>query len=133
MRSTGTASGAGCLQAPAYLPHGATITSMYASLVDDDPSDNIFVTLRRTPNYSLTGSQDMASVSTSGASSDIVTPVDSTVDHPVVDFPNYSYAIQVCLNSTNTKLYSVRIYYTSPLFSDGFECGETWVWSDTAP
>ncbi len=41
----------GCMVAPAYLPQGAEITDMFASVYDDDAVFNLSVTLRRVDNF----------------------------------------------------------------------------------
>jgi hypothetical protein len=108
----GTAAADGCIKAPAYLPDGATITSVYAYLYDNDSSRNAYIDVRRVRN--LTGVQNtMASVSTSayGNSTSIRYLGDTTVAQPVVD-DLYSYYVTSCVLSTNVRLYAVRIFYT---------------------
>lgn len=125
----GTGVGGGCVQAPAYLPHGARITSMYVSLVDNDSSNNIYVSLYRRANDSLFDVTSMAYVQSSGASTSVIAPYDASITSPTVDFPRYSYYVTTCLPTASTRLISIRLYYQETLFVDGFECGETWVWS----
>jgi hypothetical protein len=130
---SGTGSGGGCVQAPAYLPHGATVTSVWASVVDNDASHDIHITLHRRANRDLYDVADMAALQSSGQSTSLTTPSDSTISSPEVRHPDYSYYITTCLPTAQTSLYSVRIYYQEALFMDGFESGESWAWSEVGP
>lgn len=112
----GTSAGYGCVKAPAYLPQGAKITDVWASVIDNDTTYNISINLNRVNNYSgLT--EILASLNSSGASASIVTPYDSTITNPWVGDYNYSYYVTTCLQSQNTKLYSVRIWFEGPYFT----------------
>jgi hypothetical protein len=109
----GTASAYGCLMAPAYLPAGATVATFWASLVDNATAAYVNVSLHRVDNYS--GAHvTMASISTSGVTSTIQNLFDLSIVSPTVYYPTYSYYVTTCLPSANTRLYSVRIYYTLP-------------------
>ena len=109
----GNAAMDGCVKAPAYLPNGATVTSVYASVYDNDGTYNIYIKLRRVDNY--TGATaTMASLSSTGTSSAIRNIVDSSIDHPLIDYPQYSYYVTTCLPSYDIRLYSVRIYFDGP-------------------
>jgi hypothetical protein len=110
---TGNSANDGCCKAPAYLPNGATITSMYVTLYDNDPSAMAWVDLWRVHN--TTGVTDwMATVESSGTSTNIQVLSDSSIDEPLVDYPNYSYYVTSCLDSSLTRIYSVRIYFSGP-------------------
>jgi hypothetical protein len=112
----GTSAGYGCVKAPAYLPQGAKITDVWASVIDNDTTYNISINLNRVNNYSgLT--EILASLNSSGASASIVTPYDYTITNPWVGDYNYSYYVTTCLLSQNTKLYSVRIWFEGPYFT----------------
>jgi hypothetical protein len=112
IRQDGTASV--CLQAPAYLPVGATVTSVYGYLYDNHSSGDAWVDLYRVGN--MTGAEDtMASVSTTGYanSSSIRYLGDTTITQPVVS-DLYSYYVFTCFPSNGAidlRLYAVRIFY----------------------
>ena len=109
----GTPAHYGCVKAPAYLPNGATVTAVYASVYDNDGTYDIGIDLRRVSN--ATGVMEkMASLSSTGTSSAISTIVDPSIDHPLIDYPMYSYYVTTCLASSNIRLYSVRIYFNGP-------------------
>ena len=100
-----------CFKAPVYLPQPAVIESVYASVYDNDATYNVNVTLRRVDNY--TGQVDtMAALATTGSSGAIQVPSVAPVTVGAnVNYPGYSYYATVCLGGSNTRLYSVRIYY----------------------
>jgi hypothetical protein len=112
IRQDGT--GSVCLQAPAYLPAGATVTSVYGYLYDNHSSGDASVNLYRVRN--LTGAEDtMASVSTTGFanSTSIRYLGDITITQPAVS-DLYSYYVFTCFPSDgaiNLRLYAVRIFY----------------------
>ena len=101
-----------CLMAPAYLPNGATVSTMFITTYDNDATNNTNVTLWRVDNYAGTSAQAMASVITSGASTSIQAPGTSAITYPLVSSPTYSYFLTTCLSYNELRLYSVRIYYT---------------------
>lgn len=104
--------GTGCLKAPAYLPHGATVTSVHASLYDNAPG-NVMVNLRRVDVVS--GSSDvMASFGTVTDSTSIQHVADESINDAGVSHPAYAYYVTTCLNYADHRLYSVYIYYTGP-------------------
>jgi hypothetical protein len=101
-----------CLMAPAYLPNGATVYDIYASIVDNDAAANIWINLFRVDNYD--GSVDvMAQMWTEDAyaSSSIISLEDYPIDNPLVEYPTYSYYVGGCMTSSSINLYSVRIWY----------------------
>jgi hypothetical protein len=101
-----------CVMAPAYLPQGAVIFEMFASVYDNDAANNVTVNLRRLNRD--TGAVDLiGSLNTTGTSTAIQTPYDSTIMNPVVSYPYYAYYVSTCLETSNTRLYSVRIWYYS--------------------
>lgn len=103
----------GCFMAPVYLPHGVTINNFFMFLYDNSTTNDISVFLRRKHNQNTSISELMAGVSTSGASTNVQTLGDITVDSPVVD-PNYSYFITTCMQSGNNdlRIYGSWIYFT---------------------
>jgi hypothetical protein len=128
----GTSAGDGCVQAPVYLPNGARVTDVWASVVDNDGSNDIYVSMYRRSTRSLSDVTLMASLHSSGQSTSVSTPSDVTITSPKVSLPEYAYYVVTCLPTANTKLISVRIYYEEAIFVDAFECGETWAWSSTS-
>ena len=101
-----------CLKAPVYLPQGAFVDSVYASLYDDDEGKDVAVTLRRVDV--VTGSmQIMAEAGTTTESTSIQQKEDVTISYPGVSYPRYAYFLTTCLGSTDLRLYSVRIYYAA--------------------
>ncbi len=122
----------GCVQAPVYLPQGAEIVEMWASLYDNDPGVDIYVTLIRTEHGGYHSSDDLATLHTSGDADGMQTPADETIDYPKVQYFDYSYSVHLCLPSVQTRLYSVRIYYEIQIFSDDFESGDTSQWSSAS-
>jgi hypothetical protein len=101
-----------CLMAPVYLPHGATLTTIYATVVDNSPTLNIWLRLYRLDNYSGQVLK-LAEMSSTAAftSPNLVTIGDAINTNPDVEYPTYSYYIGGCIPGTAIKLYSVRIYY----------------------
>lgn len=109
----GTSAHNGCVKAPAYLPNGATVTYVYASVYDNDGTYNIGIDLTRVNNGTgVTGT--IASLSSTGTSTVIRNLLDASIDHPLVDYPTYSYYVTSCLLSSDIRLYSVRIYFDGP-------------------
>ena len=104
--------GTACLKAPAYLPDGATVTDVFASLYDN-AAGNVMVNLRRVDVVS--GSTDvMASFGTAFDSTDIQQVGDGTISYPAGSHPADAYYLTICLNYAEHRLYSVRIYYAGP-------------------
>lgn len=109
----GTSAHYGCVKAPAYLPNGATVTNVYASVYDNDGTYDVAIYLRRVSN-STGVTAIIASLSSTGTSTAMRNIVDSSIDHPVIDYPTYSYYVTTCLGSSDIRLYSVRIYFDGP-------------------
>lgn len=100
-----------CLKAPVYLPHGAVIDSVYASLYDN-AYGNVAVTLRRVDVVS--GSIDiMAAAGTTTDSASIQQAEGITISYEAVSYPRYAYFLTTCLSSADHRVYSVRIYYAA--------------------
>jgi hypothetical protein len=100
-----------CLKAPVYLPHGAVIDSIYASLYDN-AYGNVAVTLRRVDVVS--GSMEiMAAAGTTTDSTSIQQKEDITISYPEVSYPRYAYFLTTCLSSADHRVYSVRIYHAA--------------------
>lgn len=127
----GTAITGGCIQAPVYLPPFARVYQVWASVLDNDGSNNASIWLSRSSNLTTNDATDMATISTSGSSATIQSLSDSTINEPIVILPDNSYFVTTCLASENIKLYSVRIWYHEDVvFVDGFERGDTSAWSE---
>ncbi len=109
----GTDVGDGCVKAPVYLPKLARVYEAWASVYDNDSTNNISIDLRRLDNF--TGAVTiMATMTTSGVSTYVQTPYDLSINAPLVLYPDYSYYVTMCLLSANLRLYSVRVWYISP-------------------
>lgn len=101
-----------CLMAPVYLPAGATITDVYATVVDDSDTLRIWMELYRLDNYSGDVVEVAYLETTAGyANPSLVTIYDLTISNPVVSYPSYSYYVGTCIPGSAIKLYDVRIYY----------------------
>lgn len=107
----GTSSAYGCLVAPANLPQGVTVTQMFASVYDNDPSRSVSIALRRVDNFTGVGTS-MASATTSSQFAGVQVISTSSITNPLVLYPDYSYYLTVCLGSINVRLYSVRLYFS---------------------
>jgi len=105
----------GCVKAPVYLPAGAKITSIYATIYDNNVSTSTFFNLYRT-SYSSGATDMMGSMVSTSVSTSLQTIYDLSIDYPVVTLPNYSYFVGGCLGENNTRLYSVRIWFTSTIY-----------------
>jgi hypothetical protein len=88
--------GSACLKAPAYLPKGAHVVSVYASLYDN-ASGNVAVNLRRV-NRSTGETNVMATANTSSDSTSIQQRGDTTINYPDVSYPTYAYYVTTCLS-----------------------------------
>ena len=101
-----------CMMAPAYLPNGATVYDIYASVVDNDAAANVWINLFRVDNYDGTV-VEMAQMWTDDAyaSPDIVFLEDYPIDYPLVEYPTYSYYLGACMSSSSVELFSVRLWY----------------------
>ncbi len=130
----GTGVSGGCIQAPVYLPPFARVYQVWASIIDNDGSNDASIWLTRSSNLTTGAATDMATISTSGSSGSIQSLSDLFIDEPVVIVPDNSYFVSTCLASENLKLYSVRIwYYEDVVFFNGFERGDTSGWSGVSP
>jgi hypothetical protein len=101
-----------CMMAPAYLPNGATVYDIYASVVDNDAYANVWIDLFRVDNYDGTVVV-MAQMWTDDAyaAPDIVSLEDYPIDYPLVEYPTYSYYLGACMSSSSIELFSVRLWY----------------------
>ena len=109
--------GGACLQAPVNLPHGATVTAVWATMFDNDANDWTFYLARADtgPFAPSSPSELMATVTTTGASTDLQNPGDDTIDFPLIDNYNYNYSIFSCASPAvgwNFAMSDIRIYYS---------------------
>jgi len=104
------------LYGPALLPEGATVTSAFAVVYDNEPGsdplyDETSVSLRRTAPSTGMG-DDLARMSTSGASSEVQVILDLSVTNALVDYPGYTYNLGVSLPGPDHRFYALIVYYT---------------------
>lgn len=106
--------------APLNLPNGANITQIFASVVDNDVTDNILFQIGRTSM--ITGAVDVLAGAASGGNSTGLQLIGSTsIANSGVDNFSYAYWLRVRLqgdNATNEhRLVGARVTYTvtSPL------------------
>jgi hypothetical protein len=94
------------------LPNGATITGMEATVMDNDATYNMQITINQYPIGSGSGFQ-VASASTTGSSTAITTISDNTIG-AVIDYTqnNYSIAVTSVQSNSNLRLYNVKVTYT---------------------
>ncbi len=109
----GDAENYGCLVAPVYLPNGATVTDIFATVYDNDATYNLSLDFRRVDNFAG-GTDTMAAMTTAGTFAGVQVVSESTITEPLVLYPDFSYYLTTCLLSGNIRLYSVRLYYTAP-------------------
>ncbi len=95
--------------APVYLPHGAVVTEFRAWLYDNAIITDFDVYLCR-----QTGevTDQMASITTSGHSFELLQYYNSSIVYPTVDNQNYAYFVLGILNSGEQWLNQVLITYT---------------------
>lgn len=105
-----------CMQAPVYLPNGATVTAYSGHAYDNNASGNIWrLELRRFPYTNLNGSTAMADAPTTGAVNAYQATVDLTIANPVIDNSAYAYFAAFCTDlsaGANLRLYAVQVFYT---------------------
>jgi len=107
-----------CVQAPVYLPDGATVNAFSGHVYDNDADENIWrLELRRAAYTNLNGSTAMANAPTSGASAGYQATLNSTNSNSVVDNSLYSYFSAVCFHGRdvvdqNLRLYAVQVFYS---------------------
>jgi hypothetical protein len=126
----GTAATDGCVQAPVYLPRGAEVFQIYASILDEDAGADVYLSLMRSDNFAYHDADTMAAAHSNGSSSVIQSIFDETVQYAGIEHPRYHYWVALCLPSADTKLYSVRVYFNdTEIFSDSLESGDTGAWA----
>lgn len=113
----GDANNYGCMEAPIYIPQGAKVMEVFASVYDNDVARGISIAVRRVDNFSG-GTDILASMSTTGpdAFAGVQVISDITVLDNLITYPDYSYYVTTCLGSGDIRLYSVRLYFPQEMF-----------------
>lgn len=102
-----------CIMAPAYLPDGAGITNLTATVVDSDTINRIIVRLFRSSRTSgVVNTLATVSTSTSSSSQSVQDISTTSISNGVVDNDNFTYYVTTCLPAATIQLYSVRVFYT---------------------
>ena len=108
------ATDSGCFMAPVYLPAGVTIVNFFVYAYDNDTAE-LTLNLIRKQNNTTSGTDVIAAVTTSGASTNIQIEGDVTPDpqYTLVD-PNYSYSVITCMfaNTEDFRINGIWIFYT---------------------
>jgi len=102
------------LHAPAYLPHGATIHQLSASVYDNDDecdSPDIRVFLRRA-RFSDGTWYSMGLAQTSGASASVQQISDTSITNSLIDNVDFVYYVYVSMCDASHELMAVKIYYS---------------------
>lgn len=107
----GTTSDGFVVAAAVQLPHGATVTSISASVLDNSPLDIGVELLRNHPDAMAYST--MGQASTSGTPQSVIL-TDNTISFPTIDNTVFSYVVRVGAISIPTRLYGVTITYTLP-------------------
>jgi hypothetical protein len=99
-----------CMAAPVNPPDASSIYQFWATVYDNDTNNDIWLSLLRMDNYS-NSVDEMASLS-SGDSVNLQQLSDSSIDFPLVAYPDYSYFIGTCTHGSTIKLISARVWWT---------------------
>jgi hypothetical protein len=100
-----------CLMAPVYLPDLATITQLWLTLYDNDPTYDVEVYLYKRDNFDASVDPFLvASVTTSGQVGTVQNLGQTGLDD-FVFYPQYSYFLATCLRNSNTAVLSARVWY----------------------
>jgi hypothetical protein len=104
----GNAQEYGCLVAPVFLPEGVTVTDLDISFYDNDTVHEIQTELRRVSNFSGAVTP-MGTARSQGSAPFVRTASAPTITAGAILYPDYSYYLTTCLQSSDTRLYSVQI------------------------
>lgn len=104
-----------CVTTPVYLPQNARVTRVDASLYDGEANATARVYLYRVSNL-VPGTVEMAYLKTPADDVYMQIVIDRSINAPRVRYPDYAYYAFACLDSANTRLYSVRIHYEVQLY-----------------
>ncbi len=99
------------MKAPAYLPHGATVTQVCYTVYDNSNFNDVSVFLVRKNQFSSDSADTMSSLTSNWNDTDIHTVCDTNIDYALTD-SGYAYYVALILPYSSTRLYSVRIYYS---------------------
>ncbi len=110
----GYVAGRGCAHAPALLPDGATVSSLVGYLWDNDASSVATLYLRRRSATGGGPADDMASVTTSFDTAQVIAYPDFSVSFPVIDNSSFTYFFAYCdiTFPSDQRLYVARVGYT---------------------
>ena len=99
--------------APVQLPHGVTVTKLTFFFYDNSSAVNDWgsVTLYQNNNNGSGSDMAYASTNNSGNSSSY----DDSIDYASIDNSQYSYFLELHLNSSSVFAYAVIIEYTNPV------------------
>lgn len=115
VEGTGTIGSAANFIAHLNLPHGATVTSFTVFAIDENGSEDMIVEIMRHSTSSLVNNTTIASIITSGSSSNPREFSDTSITNPVVDNQNFLYSIRanwtVPSVGTDMLLMGVRVTY----------------------
>jgi hypothetical protein len=102
-----------CLSAPVYLPDGATMTNMTATVVDSDSLNRIVVTLRRAnKDTGFPTTIGVVSTTSDFSSSNLQDIGTNNITGPLVENDKYGYFVTTCLPAATIHLYAVRVFYS---------------------
>jgi hypothetical protein len=114
--SFGSGNNGGCYMAPVYLPAGVTITDLFVSVFDNDPSANAFFQLRRKEKTTTVSSEVLTTLSTSDQSIDPQILGSNTISEPIVS-NDFTYYLTTCMfpsQSDALRILAAWIFYTLP-------------------
>lgn len=120
----------GCLSAPIAFPPRSVLHSMTGHFYDNHAGFDFSVALVRKEFGNMTPAVALATVGTTGESTSLLTPVDSTIDSPVISAAHFYYLLTPnCMDSNLQRLYDVVFDLDEAIFVDGFESGGTTAWN----
>jgi hypothetical protein len=99
--------------APVQLPNGVTVTKVTFYFYDESSANDDYAVVNLFRNNNNGSDYPMAYIwsNDSGYSS----TYDDSIDFPLIDNSQYSYFLNLWLNSTNVSAYAVIIEYTNPV------------------
>jgi hypothetical protein len=102
-----------CHMVPVLVPDGATVTG-FSVYIQDQSSFNLSINLYRNSLTSASEYEEMATVLTSGSSTDVQVVTDTTIDYAGIDNATYHYYATTCTpnNGDIFVIYGLKIYYT---------------------
>lgn len=100
-----------CAYAPLRFADGETITGVVVLYVDNSPSGDFVVELKRKNTALFAGAEVLASASSSGASGTHQIATDLSVANGTVDNSVYAYFLWVCLPIDYSELHGIYLTY----------------------